>query len=383
MNAIGRFLFAGLLGFIYPPAGVYAIVFAIVSGMLFFLVRVLPLKVSIVVMGVELALFAFGMDRIFGWQAGFEIQILYLVFAVFIFETFPVWLRGFMAVLPFMMMGVIALHSPSLEPIAALNQTQLLNLRIANILYASALTMALMIHFAIRVQKQRMQALRQAEQRRHLIAALSHEMKTPIAAMLTRTQVALQHEPKEDSHTDLLRVMERNLRSMSRLVRRMLDHSRLEYGDLSTGRETIEPRSLVEGCVEEHRLAAEEKALRWNISCEPGLTLSSNPDLLRLALNNLVGNAVRYSKEHGVISIRVSGTSPACFIRVQDEGIGIDKKDLPNIFEPFFRGDQARSRQEGSHGLGLSLAKEAIERIGGRIEVESEPGQGSSFSICL
>ena len=100
-------------------------------------------------------------------------------------------------------------------------------------------------------------------------------------------------------------------------------------------------------------------------------------------LNNLVSNAVRYTPEGGEVVLSASATAGTVLLQVRDTGAGIASVDLPNIFERFYRGDQARNIQEGESGLGLAIAKSLVEAQGGTIAVASEPGQGTTFTLTL
>lgn len=113
--------------------------------------------------------------------------------------------------------------------------------------------------------------------------------------------------------------------------------------------------------------------------------VSADPDLLQLALNNLLSNAVRYNEPKGRIMVTAETLrdGDGFQITVRDEGPGIPIADQARIFEAFYRADSVRSRRKDAHGLGLSLAQEAVQRMGGRIEVASEPGQGAAFTITL
>ena len=129
-------------------------------------------------------------------------------------------------------------------------------------------------------------------------------------------------------------------------------------------------------------ILAEEKNQRIDITTEQ-LVIPADRGLLRLALLNLVQNAIRYSDEATAIRLRVKSQDKMGLIEVMDEGPGIAREHHQKIFERFYRVDSGRSRDSGGAGLGLSIARWAIERQGGHIELESEPSKGSLFRIVI
>ena len=115
----------------------------------------------------------------------------------------------------------------------------------------------------------------------------------------------------------------------------------------------------------------------------PGLHLVCDPLKLRQALNNLIENAIKYSKPEGFVEISAGTAGPEVFIRVRDNGVGMPAEDLPHIFERFYRVDKARSRETGGTGLGLHIVRRVALMHGGRVDVDSEEGQGSVFTLYL
>ena len=127
---------------------------------------------------------------------------------------------------------------------------------------------------------------------------------------------------------------------------------------------------------------AEEKSQQIEIAAEP-ITVRADRELLRLALLNVVHNAIRYSGEGLMVSLRIRRSDASAVVEVTDQGPGIAPEHRQKIFERFYRVDQARSRASGGAGLGLAIARWAIERQGGRIELESELARGSLFRIVM
>jgi signal transduction histidine kinase len=114
-----------------------------------------------------------------------------------------------------------------------------------------------------------------------------------------------------------------------------------------------------------------------------GLWASADPDRLTQVLTNLVRNAVNYTPEGGVVSIRLSAEPEHVRVGVSDTGVGISPEDLEHVFDRFFRADSSRARNSGGFGLGLSIARELVEAMGGSLMATSEPGLGSTFWVSL
>jgi two-component system phosphate regulon sensor histidine kinase PhoR len=217
--------------------------------------------------------------------------------------------------------------------------------------------------------------------RRDFVANTSHELKTPVASIQAAAETirdAARDDPRaagrfaEQLHRDALR--------LSRIVSDLLDLSRLE-----AERPRLSPVRL-------DRLTSEEMdrimdhAGRAGVNLEfrsdPAIVHGSQGDLA-LLVRNLLDNAVRYSPDGGRVEVEVASSDGEALLAVRDTGIGIPSRDLPRIFERFYRVDRARSRETGGTGLGLSIAKHVAEQHGGRIEVDSELGRGSEFRVRL
>ncbi len=217
--------------------------------------------------------------------------------------------------------------------------------------------------------------------RRDFVADASHELKTPAAAIRAAAET-VERAVEEDPPAAVRFAVQlrRDAVRLSRIVSDLLDLSRLE-----TERPELEPVRLDRVVAEELkrvRVQATDSgvALRWEGS--PVTVPGSVKDLALLA-RNLLENAVRYTPRGGRVSIEVAGENVHATLSVQDTGMGIPSRDLPRIFERFYRVDRARSRETGGTGLGLSIARHVVERHGGQISAESELGRGSTFTVTL
>ena len=171
-------------------------------------------------------------------------------------------------------------------------------------------------------------------------------------------------------------------RRLSDLVDALPLLARADAGGVVPCVEPVELAGLVGEVRETLLVLAEEKQQRIDVTAPP-LALRADRELLRLALMNLVHNAIRYSPAGGAIGLRVGRRASHAVVEVIDQGPGIAAEHQHKVFERFYRVDKARSRASGGAGLGLAIARWAVERQGGRIELESQPGQGSLFRIVL
>ncbi len=217
--------------------------------------------------------------------------------------------------------------------------------------------------------------------RRDFVADASHELKTPAAAIQAAAETverAVGEDP--ESAARFATQLRRDATRLSRIVSDLLDLSRLE-----AERPDLDPVRLDRVVADEaDRLtsAAAGLGVRIEPAVEPVTVRGARGDLA-LLVRNLLDNAVRYSPEGGRVDVRLVERDGRAVLEVEDTGIGIPTRDLPRIFERFYRVDRARSRETGGTGLGLSIARHIAERHGGRIEAESELGRGSTFRVTL
>ncbi len=213
------------------------------------------------------------------------------------------------------------------------------------------------------------------------IASAAHELRTPLTAIQGALDILLR-DALDDPPTArrLTQSMYREVTRLFRLCDQLLGLSRAHAAEAIHPQTIDLPAFLREFATQASFLAqARELALQEG---EP-TTLEADPDALKRILFNLVDNAVQHTPEGGKITIGWKKTSQGVQIWVSDNGEGIAPKDLPHIFEPFYRGDRSRSRRRGGTGLGLAMVKGLVEAHGGKITASSTPGQGATFTIWL
>ncbi|MEX0700149.1 MAG: ATP-binding protein [Acidimicrobiia bacterium] len=217
--------------------------------------------------------------------------------------------------------------------------------------------------------------------RRDFVAAASHELKTPVAAMLASAEalnLALTRDPASAQRFAVQ--VERSAQQLARLVSDLLDLSRVESTVIEA--EPVRVDQLVQAEVSRLQGTADEAGCHLGLEAEP-VRVAGNPHDLRLAVRNLLDNALRHTSSAGSVTVTVLTRDGRCAIAVSDSGEGIPQRELPRIFERFYRVDSARSRSTGGTGLGLAIVKHVAEGHGGTVTVESELGVGSSFRIDL
>ncbi|MBJ6752470.1 two-component system histidine kinase PnpS [Geomonas anaerohicana] len=230
-------------------------------------------------------------------------------------------------------------------------------------------------------------ALKRVERiRRDFVANVSHELRTPVTVIKgyaeTLLSGALAQDPARGER--FLQIILNHAERLSGLVRDLLALSELESGEVA-----LKPEPIAVADAARHALLlvaqrGEEKAVLLN--CAEGLEgLAVRADRARLeqVLINLLDNAIKYSEPGGKVELSACREGELVRISVRDSGIGIPEKDLPRLFERFYRVDEARSRDNGGTGLGLSIVKHIVQTHGGTVRVESEQGKGSVFSFTM
>lgn len=229
-----------------------------------------------------------------------------------------------------------------------------------------------------RTREQRVESIR-----RDFVANVSHELKTPVGALNLLAEAV--GEAKDDPEAVVRFSSRMHLESerLTRLVQQIIDLSRLQNDMLSDDATTIKIGELVSEATEHSATEAEHKDIEIVTSVEPDLYVHGDRAQLHAAVSNLVENAVTYSPDGSRVTVTAQLDDEDVRLTVADNGIGIPGEELDRIFERFYRVDPARARATGGTGLGLSIVKHVAASNGGTVEVWSEPGLGSSFTLVL
>jgi len=216
------------------------------------------------------------------------------------------------------------------------------------------------------------------------LANMSHEIRTPMNAILGMTQLALTTRSPEERRDFILKAS-RAAQSLLGIINDILDVSKIEAGKLELESVPFSLKELSSELTDVFESTAQDKGLelRFELSSALPSGLRGDPLRLRQVLQNLIGNALKFTSA-GQVSVRVEPVSEeeggvVCRFTVRDSGIGIAPEHLPRLFQSFFQTDSSVTRKFGGTGLGLAISKRLVELMGGRIGVESEPGEGSCF----
>ncbi|MCM1365156.1 MAG: ATP-binding protein [Faecalibacterium sp.] len=222
------------------------------------------------------------------------------------------------------------------------------------------------------------------EDEKQFTADISHELRTPVSAILAQSELALEKDRTTEEYKKALSLIERQSIRMKNIIEDMLRFSRLERLETLDKAEEIDLSMLVESVCEE-QAARTEKGITLSYNIEPEISMSANTDMMIRLLNNLISNAYRYGKENGHIKVSLKQDGCTALLEVSDDGIGISEKDKEKIFERFYQSDKARtaSKDSCSIGLGLSTVRKIAHLHCGTVSVNSTENEGSTFIVAF
>lgn len=222
---------------------------------------------------------------------------------------------------------------------------------------------------------------------RELISNISHDLKTPITSIKGYVEGIM------DGVADTPEKMERYIRTiynkandMDRLINELTIYAGIDTNRIPYNFHRINVAEYFGDCVEEVGLDLESKGIRLNYSniIDPDTMIIADPEQMKRVINNIISNSVKYiEKADGIIDIRILDEVDSIRIEIEDNGRGIQPKDLPRIFERFYRTDSSRNSSQGGSGIGLSIVKKIIEDHGGYIWATSKEGEGTCMHIVL
>jgi len=215
------------------------------------------------------------------------------------------------------------------------------------------------------------------------IGMVSHELKTPLTSLNAIVQVLnVKLKTSEDAFVPTaLEKANSQVKRMSSMINGFLNISRLESGKILIEKAHFDIEDLVKEITEEQILSVTSHRINL-VECAP-ITVYADRDKINSVISNLISNAVKYSAKDTAILISCTADEKEVTISVKDEGIGVSKTDAEKIFERYYRVESSNTRHISGFGVGLYLSAEIIQRHGGRIGLESEPGQGSTFYFTL
>ena len=214
------------------------------------------------------------------------------------------------------------------------------------------------------------------------LQAVAHEIKTPLTAIHASSQLMTEPDVPENKKEEIAHRIHKEAGRLSGVVTTFLDVERISAGVLKLQRREVELSALVADAVERAGLLALKKSIGIEQDLESG-TIAADADLLQFAVYNLLVNAIKYSPDGSSIRITLRSGPQASRLVVADQGCGIEPAEQKHIFERFYRTKKHRDDAKGGSGVGLALVKEIVTQHRGTIEVESNPGKGSTFSVSL
>ena len=215
--------------------------------------------------------------------------------------------------------------------------------------------------------------------RKEFVANVSHELRTPLTTIKSYTETLLDGAMDNKEYTaNFLQVINSESERMTRLVKDLLQLSKLDYDKMEWNMKRLNILSIIRDCVMKMEIAAKQKNQLLSFEAQEELCeIKGDRDRIEQVIINIIGNAIKYTPENGSIKVTAEMLGNNVEIKIADNGMGIPREDLPRLFERFYRVDKARSRAMGGTGLGLSIAKNIVEAHNGTIRIESEYGKGS------
>jgi heavy metal sensor kinase len=218
-------------------------------------------------------------------------------------------------------------------------------------------------------------------QQKQFTADAAHELRTPLAVLISETQTTLARERTAGEYRETVEVCLDTAQGMKRLTESLLTLARVDAGAEKI-QEPINLAELASTCASRVNTIIQQNGLELNCNLQPASVIG-NPERIGQVITNLLTNAVYYNKPSGKISVTTGMSAEKSWLAIADTGHGIAPEDLPHIFERFYRADKSRSNASGRTGLGLAICKAIMDAEEGSIEVSSQPGQGTTFTISF
>jgi heavy metal sensor kinase len=221
------------------------------------------------------------------------------------------------------------------------------------------------------------------ESQRRFVGDAAHELKTPLTAMKGNMEVGLQRERSTEEYRDLLSTSLGQVERLVRLVKSLLTLTQFSGEHLPIDLKPVLMEPLMKELVSELSILAEDKGCLFTSHIQEVPKVLGDAGQLKQLVINLLDNAIRHTPQGGSVTVTLQSSADKVRLTVEDTGSGIATEHLPHIFERFYRADPARDRESGGTGLGLAIAKEIALAHNGIINVQSEVGKGSVFTVCL
>jgi two-component system, OmpR family, phosphate regulon sensor histidine kinase PhoR len=237
------------------------------------------------------------------------------------------------------------------------------------------------MHFVVRRQLYKSESDKARYQQ--AIHFVTHEMRSPLTAIQGSSEMMGRYNLNDEKRKQMAQMINSESKRLARMIQTFLDIERLTDGQSEIRAEPFELQAVMDACLQRAQPLADRKQIQLRLDQLDPFPLTGDRELMEYAVYNLLTNAVKYSPPETIVSIRAHAQGQLMRISVTDQGIGMDDKELRNIFKKFYRTRKAESSGEVGTGIGLSIVDQIVAHHGGRIEVTSTPGKGSCFTIVL
>jgi len=218
---------------------------------------------------------------------------------------------------------------------------------------------------------------------RQTIHFVTHEMRTPLTAIQGSSELMGRYTLPEEKRKQIAALINDESKRLGRMIEMFLSVERLSAGQIELKRESFSAGDLMAGCVQRALPLAERKQIRILTEAPREVILSGDRELMEYAFYNLLTNAIKYSPANTQVTLGAGWKHDHAYISVEDQGIGMDQKEVKKIFQKFYRTKRAEQSGEVGTGIGLSIVEQIVTQHGGNIEVISRPGHGSRFTMVL
>jgi signal transduction histidine kinase len=279
--------------------------------------------------------------------------------------------------------GVLILFSSTLIPYLFFIDRRVLPFTTsASVAWLGTLTAASYYHLVVRRNLRIEQTSRERyQQAMHFV---THEMRTPLSAIQGSSELISRYPLTEEKRQQIALLINSESKRLARMVEIFLNVERLSAGQMELKREPIPVGQMLEVCLQRVQPLGERKRIAISMAPIPeDFHLTGDRELMEYACYNLLTNAVKYSPQRTEVTVSTSKIDSQIRIAIQDQGIGMDQKEVRQIFQKFYRTKKAEESGEAGTGIGLSIVQQIVEQHGGKIEVTSQPGAGSCFTLVM